>query len=48
MYQALQEKIQEYTAEEQKIILKAYQVAKEAHAGQKRRSGEEYLYIHMQ
>ncbi len=45
MYQALQEKIQEYTAEEQKIILKAYQVAKEAHAGQKRRSGEEY-FIH--
>lgn len=45
MYQALQQKIQEYTAEEQKIILKAYQVAKEAHAGQKRRSGEEY-FIH--
>ncbi len=45
MYQVLQEKIQEYTAEEQKIILKAYQVAKEAHAGQKRRSGEEY-FIH--
>lgn len=43
--EVLLQSIQEYAKEEQEIIIKAYQLSKEAHNGQKRRSGEEY-FIH--